>query len=136
VDLATADPSTATMTDLLERDRRGGVSRHTGDMLLNLYEQVAYLSGAFTQEVGDVLSTGTPSGIAWHRPGRYLKAGDAVRIEIEKIGTLENPVLDEPRDPCPRPSRSAHCHVGGERGGRSTPGVGGWGRCGRVSVQL
>ncbi|MFJ6216802.1 fumarylacetoacetate hydrolase family protein [Streptomyces sp. NPDC092296] len=69
---------------------------HTADMLFNLYEQVAYLSSAFTLEVGDVLSTGTPSGIAWHRPGRYLKAGDTVRIEIEKIGTLENPVIDEP----------------------------------------
>jgi 2-keto-4-pentenoate hydratase/2-oxohepta-3-ene-1,7-dioic acid hydratase in catechol pathway len=69
---------------------------HTGDMLFNLYEQVAYLSSAFTLEVGDVLSTGTPSGIAWHRPGMYLKAGDTVRIEIDRIGTLENPVIDEP----------------------------------------
>ncbi|MFJ9212935.1 fumarylacetoacetate hydrolase family protein [Streptomyces sp. NPDC102264] len=70
---------------------------HTADMLFNLYEQVAYLSSAFTLEVGDVLATGTPSGIAWHRPGKYLKAGDTVRIEIDKIGTLENPVIDEPR---------------------------------------
>ncbi|MFJ8612584.1 fumarylacetoacetate hydrolase family protein [Streptomyces sp. NPDC093675] len=70
---------------------------HTADMLYDLYEQVAYLSSAFTLEVGDVLSTGTPSGIAWHRPGMYLKAGDTVRVEIEKIGTLENPVIDEPR---------------------------------------
>ncbi|MEV0041852.1 fumarylacetoacetate hydrolase family protein [Streptomyces sp. NPDC050804] len=72
---------------------------HTADMLFNLYEQVAYLSSAFTLEVGDVLATGTPSGIAWHRPGMYLKAGDTVRIEIEKIGALENPVIDEPRRP-------------------------------------
>jgi 2-keto-4-pentenoate hydratase/2-oxohepta-3-ene-1,7-dioic acid hydratase in catechol pathway len=70
---------------------------HTADMLFNLYEQVSYLSSAFTLEVGDVLSTGTPSGIAWHRPGMYLKAGDTVRIEIEKIGNLENPIVDEPR---------------------------------------
>ncbi|MEE1670792.1 fumarylacetoacetate hydrolase family protein [Streptomyces sp. WAC07094] len=70
---------------------------HTADMLYDLYEQVPYLSSAFTLEVGDVLSTGTPSGIAWHRPGMYLKAGDTVRVEIEKIGTLENPVIDEPR---------------------------------------
>ncbi|WP_405987377.1 fumarylacetoacetate hydrolase family protein [Streptomyces sp. NBC_00872] len=74
---------------------------HTADMLFNLYEQVAYLSSAFTLEVGDVLATGTPSGIAWHRPGMYLKAGDTVRIEIEKIGALENPVIDEPRRPAP-----------------------------------
>ncbi|MER7935339.1 MULTISPECIES: fumarylacetoacetate hydrolase family protein [unclassified Streptomyces] len=70
---------------------------HTADMLYTLYEQVSYLSSAFTLEVGDVLATGTPSGIAWHRPGMYLKAGDTVRVEIEKIGTLENPVIDQPR---------------------------------------
>jgi 2-keto-4-pentenoate hydratase/2-oxohepta-3-ene-1,7-dioic acid hydratase in catechol pathway len=69
---------------------------NTKDMLFNIYEQVSYLSSAFTLEVGDVLSTGTPSGIAWHRPGMYLKAGDTVRVEIDKIGTLENPVIAEP----------------------------------------
>ena len=56
----------------------------------------SYLSSAFTLEVGDVLSTGTPSGIAWRRPGMYLKAGDIVRVEIDKIGALENPVIAEP----------------------------------------
>jgi 2-keto-4-pentenoate hydratase/2-oxohepta-3-ene-1,7-dioic acid hydratase in catechol pathway len=40
---------------------------HPGDMLFDIYEQVSYLSSAFTLEVGDVISTGTPSGIAWHR---------------------------------------------------------------------
>jgi 2-keto-4-pentenoate hydratase/2-oxohepta-3-ene-1,7-dioic acid hydratase in catechol pathway len=68
----------------------------TKDMLFNIYEQVSYLSSAFTLEPGDVLSTGTPSGIAWHRPGMYLKAGDTVRVEIDKIGVLENPVIAEP----------------------------------------
>jgi 2-keto-4-pentenoate hydratase/2-oxohepta-3-ene-1,7-dioic acid hydratase in catechol pathway len=65
-------------------------------MIFDIYEQVSYLSSAFTLEVGDVLSTGTPSGIAWRRPGMYLKAGDVVRLEIDKIGTLENPVIAEP----------------------------------------
>jgi 2-keto-4-pentenoate hydratase/2-oxohepta-3-ene-1,7-dioic acid hydratase in catechol pathway len=69
---------------------------NTRDMLFNIYEQVSYLSSAFTLEVGDVLSTGTPSGIAWHRPGMYLKAGDTVRVEIDKIGALENPLIAEP----------------------------------------
>jgi 2-keto-4-pentenoate hydratase/2-oxohepta-3-ene-1,7-dioic acid hydratase in catechol pathway len=68
----------------------------TGDMIFDIYDQVSYLSSAFTLEVGDVLSTGTPSGIAWRRPGMYLKAGDAVRVEIDKIGALENPVVAEP----------------------------------------
>jgi 2-keto-4-pentenoate hydratase/2-oxohepta-3-ene-1,7-dioic acid hydratase in catechol pathway len=69
---------------------------HTADMLFNIYEQVSYLSSAFTLEVGDVLSTGTPSGIAWHHPGKYLKPGDTVRVEISKIGALENPFIAEP----------------------------------------
>jgi len=69
---------------------------NTGDMLFDIYEQVSYLSSAFTLEVGDVLSTGTPSGIAWHRPGKYLKPGDTVRVEIDKIGTLSNPLIAEP----------------------------------------
>jgi 2-keto-4-pentenoate hydratase/2-oxohepta-3-ene-1,7-dioic acid hydratase in catechol pathway len=70
---------------------------NTRDMLFDIYEQVSYLSSAFTLEVGDVLATGTPSGIAWHRPGMYLKPGDTVRVEIEKIGALQNPVVAEPR---------------------------------------
>jgi 2-keto-4-pentenoate hydratase/2-oxohepta-3-ene-1,7-dioic acid hydratase in catechol pathway len=69
---------------------------HTADMLFNIYEQVSYLSSAFTLEPGDVLATGTPSGIAWHRPGMYLKPGDTVRVEISKIGALENPFIAEP----------------------------------------
>lgn len=40
---------------------------------------------------------GTPSGIAWHHPGMYLKPGDTVRVEIDKIGTLENHLIAEPR---------------------------------------
>jgi 2-keto-4-pentenoate hydratase/2-oxohepta-3-ene-1,7-dioic acid hydratase in catechol pathway len=59
-------------------------------------DEIGYLSSAFTLEVGDVLSTGTPSGIAWRRPGMYLKPGDIVRVEIDKIGVLENPVIAEP----------------------------------------
>ena len=58
---------------------------------------VEHLSTAFTLEPGDVISTGTPAGVgmAMQQPG-WLKAGDVVRIEIEGIGTLENPVIDEP----------------------------------------
>jgi 2-keto-4-pentenoate hydratase/2-oxohepta-3-ene-1,7-dioic acid hydratase in catechol pathway len=58
---------------------------------------VEHLSTAFTLEPGDVISTGTPSGVGIAmRPPRFLKSGDAVRIQIEGIGTLENPVIDEP----------------------------------------
>jgi 2-keto-4-pentenoate hydratase/2-oxohepta-3-ene-1,7-dioic acid hydratase in catechol pathway len=88
------DPLDLDLRTFVNSDRRQ--DGHTGDMLFDIYEQVSYLSSAFTLEVGDVLSTGTPSGIAWHRPGMYLKPGDNVRVEIDKIGALENPVIAEP----------------------------------------
>lgn len=68
-----------------------------GDMLSSIPEQIAHLSSAFTLEPGDVIFTGTPAGVgAGHTPPKWLKAGDRVRVEIEKVGTLENPVIDEP----------------------------------------
>jgi 2-keto-4-pentenoate hydratase/2-oxohepta-3-ene-1,7-dioic acid hydratase in catechol pathway len=71
----------------------------TDDLIYDCFEMVEHLSTAFTLEPGDVISTGTPSGvgIAMKPPG-LLKAGDVVRIEIEGIGVLENPVIDEPDD--------------------------------------
>ncbi|HUH72229.1 MAG TPA: fumarylacetoacetate hydrolase family protein [Mycobacterium sp.] len=88
------DPSDLGLRTYVNDDLRQ--DGRTGDMLFDIYEQVSYLSCAFTLEVGDVLSTGTPSGIARHRPGTYLKPGDVVRVEIDKNGTLENPVIAEP----------------------------------------
>jgi 2-keto-4-pentenoate hydratase/2-oxohepta-3-ene-1,7-dioic acid hydratase in catechol pathway len=69
----------------------------TDDLIFDCYEQVEHLSTAFTLEPGDVISTGTPAGVgAAMQPPQFLKAGDVVRIEIEGIGVLENPVIDEP----------------------------------------
>ena len=49
-----------------------------------------------TLEPGDVISTGTPSGVgAARNPKRWIKAGEVVRIEIEKLGVLSNPVVNE-----------------------------------------
>src|SRR3954454_22329682 len=69
----------------------------TDDLIYDCFDMVEHLSTAFTLEPGDVISTGTPAGvgIAMKPPG-LLKAGDVVRIEIEGIGVLENPVIDEP----------------------------------------
>lgn len=62
-------------------------------MMFNCYEMIAYLSQAMTLEVGDVITTGTPSGVGVKmKPRGYLKAGQTVKIEIEGIGTLENVV--------------------------------------------
>jgi len=58
---------------------------------------VEYLSTAFTLEPGDVIATGTPSGVgALMKPPQLLRAGDVVRIEIDGLGALENPVVPEP----------------------------------------
>lgn len=65
---------------------------NTSDMTFNINEQIEFLSELFTLLPGDVLSTGTPSGVGRPR-GLFLKPGDTVRMEIEKIGTIVNPVV-------------------------------------------
>ena len=61
--------------------------------------EVIALSTAFTLEPGDVVSTGTPSGVgALANPPRFLAAGDLVRVEIERLGSIENRVVAEPAD--------------------------------------
>ncbi len=63
-------------------------------MMFNCYEMIAYLSQAMTLEVGDVITTGTPSGVGVKmKPRGYLKPGQTVKIEIESIGTLSNSVI-------------------------------------------
>ena len=70
---------------------------NTRQMIFNCYEMVAYLSLAMTLEPGDVITTGTPSGVGVKmQPRGYLKPGQTARIEIEGIGTLSNPVIEEP----------------------------------------
>ena len=69
----------------------------TDDMIFSCWEQIEYLSTVFTLEPGDVISTGTPAGVGTSfDPPRWLVEGDVVRIEIERIGTLENRVAAEP----------------------------------------
>lgn len=69
----------------------------TGDMIHAVPELIAFLSGSTTLAPGTVILTGTPSGVgAGMKPPRYLSAGDRVRIGIEGIGELENPVIEEP----------------------------------------
>jgi 2,4-didehydro-3-deoxy-L-rhamnonate hydrolase len=58
---------------------------------------VSFLSQFVTLEPGDILSTGTPSGVG-SATGTYLKPGDVIRATISEIGTLENPVESEGDD--------------------------------------
>lgn len=69
----------------------------TDHLIFDCWQMVEHLSTAFTLEPGDVISTGTPGGVGIARtPPLLLKDGMTVRIEVEGIGTLENPVIDEP----------------------------------------
>jgi 2-keto-4-pentenoate hydratase/2-oxohepta-3-ene-1,7-dioic acid hydratase in catechol pathway len=65
----------------------------TADMIFTVAELIAFVSAEITLEPGDVIATGTPPGVAFGRPdGRYLRCGDSVEVEIERIGVLRNPV--------------------------------------------
>lgn len=66
----------------------------TDDMIYDIYEQIAYLSQVFTLMPGDILATGTPSGIG-APTGNFLKVGDVVRAEIDGLGFIENTVVAE-----------------------------------------
>lgn len=64
---------------------------NTGQMIFKIPEIIAFVSRHFTLEAGDIIATGTPKGV-----GR-IHHGDVVEVEIEKIGTLRNPVVEESR---------------------------------------
>jgi 2-keto-4-pentenoate hydratase/2-oxohepta-3-ene-1,7-dioic acid hydratase in catechol pathway len=73
-------------------------SAMTDDMLFDVAEVIAVVSEAITLEPGDVIVTGTPAGIGWARTPRLLmRHGDICEVEIEGIGLLRNPVIDEER---------------------------------------
>jgi 2-keto-4-pentenoate hydratase/2-oxohepta-3-ene-1,7-dioic acid hydratase in catechol pathway len=66
----------------------------TSQLIFNVWQQISYLSTAFTLEPGDLIATGTPEGVGVARqPPVFLQPGDVVRSEVEKIGTIENRVL-------------------------------------------
>jgi 2-keto-4-pentenoate hydratase/2-oxohepta-3-ene-1,7-dioic acid hydratase in catechol pathway len=71
----------------------------TKDLIFDPAALIEHLSTAFTLEPGDLVSTGTPAGVALGmKPPRWLVAGDVVRVEIEGLGAIENRVIAEPAD--------------------------------------
>lgn len=70
---------------------------NTNDMIFDIPTLIEFLSGSTTLLPGTVILTGTPHGVGMARdPKLWLKPGDEVTIEIEKIGALTNPVVAEP----------------------------------------
>lgn len=69
---------------------------NTNDMIFDVPTLISFLSGSTTLLPGTVILTGTPHGVGFARkPPVYLKPGDALTIEIESIGQLKNPVIEE-----------------------------------------
>jgi len=67
---------------------------NTRDMIFPVTRTIAFLSSLMTLEPGDLIATGTPSGVGFKRqPPVFLKDGDIVEVEIERIGVIRNPVV-------------------------------------------
>lgn len=67
----------------------------TSDMIWSVAELIEFITAAITLEPGDIVATGTPSGVGVFRdPPVFLVPGDRARCEIESIGTVENPVVE------------------------------------------
>ncbi len=87
-----ADPQSLEIRTYVNDELRQRAS--TEEMIYSVAEQIAVLSIACTLEPGDVIATGTPAGVgAAFDPPRWLCAGDVVRVEIDEIGVLSNPVV-------------------------------------------
>ncbi len=70
-------------------------SSNTGEMVFNVASLIEYISSGITLRPGDVISTGTPQGVAAFTDQRFLRDGDLVEARIDRIGSLWNPVRSE-----------------------------------------
>jgi 2-keto-4-pentenoate hydratase/2-oxohepta-3-ene-1,7-dioic acid hydratase in catechol pathway len=67
---------------------------NTKDLIFKIPKLIATLSSGITLYPGDIIATGTPVGVGiGFKPPRYLVSGDRVRVEIDGIGAIENPVV-------------------------------------------
>ena len=89
------DPHDLMLRTFVNGDLRQETS--TNDLIFNCYDIIEFLTTAFTLEPGDVIATGTPSGVGISmQPQGTLKLGDVVRVEIDGLGFIENEVIAEP----------------------------------------
>lgn len=73
-------------------------SSNTSNLIFNIPYLISYISQRVTLEPGDVITTGTPHGVgAFQNPPIFMKPGDVIEVEIEKIGILRNHVIAESR---------------------------------------
>jgi 2-keto-4-pentenoate hydratase/2-oxohepta-3-ene-1,7-dioic acid hydratase in catechol pathway len=89
IDLAAIDLRTTVSGEVMQ-------DANTRDLIFSVVELIEYISAGVTLEPGDVIATGTPSGVGDSRsPKRYLREGDTVEIYVAGVGTLSNPVRNE-----------------------------------------
>jgi 2-keto-4-pentenoate hydratase/2-oxohepta-3-ene-1,7-dioic acid hydratase in catechol pathway len=85
------DPRALRLRTFVNGDKRQDAS--VADLIFDIPTLIETLSAGMTLEPGDLIATGTPVGVGLgFKPPRFLKAGDRVRIEVDGIGALENPV--------------------------------------------
>ena len=88
------DPHTLGIRCFVNGEKRQ--DSNTSNLVFDVHDQIALLSQAMTLEPGDVIFTGTPGGVGFAaKPPRFLKAGDVVRVEIDRIGAIEARMVDE-----------------------------------------
>ena len=89
IDLEDIDLRTTVSGELMQQG-------NTRDLIFSIVDLIVYVSAGLTLEPGDVIATGTPSGVGDGRtPPRYLREGDSVEITVSGVGTLHNPVTME-----------------------------------------
>jgi acylpyruvate hydrolase len=97
--LVTADELAPGATGLRIRSLLNGQvmqDANTDDMIFSVAETIALLADVLTLEPGDVIVMGTPAGVGQARtPPVWMKAGDTIVIDIEKVGALSNPIVAE-----------------------------------------
>jgi 2-keto-4-pentenoate hydratase/2-oxohepta-3-ene-1,7-dioic acid hydratase in catechol pathway len=90
------DPHKLRMRMLVNGEVKQDVS--TGEMIYNIWDQIAYLSTVMTLEPGDLMATGTPSGVGIAiKPPQFRRPGDVMRVEIDGVGHIENVCVLEPQ---------------------------------------
>ena len=92
------DPENLRLRTWVNGDLRQDSS--TNDLIFGIDALIAFLAETQTLEPGDLILTGTPSGVGMALdPPQFLSAGDVVRIEIEDLGAIEHPVAGPPQAP-------------------------------------
>lgn len=98
-ELVTADELAPGATGLRIQSRLNGQvmqDANTSDMIFSVAETIVLLAECLTLEPGDAIIMGTPAGVGQARtPPVWMKAGDTIEIEIEKVGVLRNPIVAE-----------------------------------------